>query len=426
MFEIAIEGGLCLVKGEFLKCNIGIEGKKIVYVGKDHLKAEEKINAKGCLVIPGLFNAHTHSAMTLLRGYAEGLPLMEWLNKVWQVEAKLDEKEVYAGAKLACVEMLKNGITGFADMYIHMDGVARAVEETGIRAVLGYGMADRGSEDRAREELKIAKNFIERWEGKERIKCMVTPHAIYTCSPDFVARIAEFAREKGLLKHIHVSETQQEVKEAKKIYGKSPIELLQELGFLDKKTVLAHGIWLNERDMDIIRSSRASVAHCPSSNLKLSSGIAKISEMLDKGINVCLGTDGASSNNMLNIFNEIRLSALLQQLRRRFRNPLDYLRMATENGYRAYEIDGGAIEVGKLADLVIMEITTAQYPLYNPVNAIVFSSLGSEVRDVIVDGRIVVEDRNLVYVDEDELLEEFKKISDFVSCSTTEVGSFRS
>ncbi len=414
MFELAIEKGLCLINGEFLKCNIGIEAKKIAYVGKDDLKAEEKINAKGCLVIPGFFNAHTHSAMTLLRGYAEGLTLIEWLNKVWQVEAKLGEKEIYVGAKLACVEMLKNGITGFADMYIHMDGVAKAVEETGIRAVLGYGMADRGNEDRGKEELKIAKNFIERWEGKERIKCILTPHAIYTCSPDFLARVAEFARYRGLLKHIHVSETLLEVKEARKKYGKSPVELLQELGFLDKKTVLAHGIWLSEKDMDIICSSRASVAHCPSSNLKLSSGIAKVSEMLDKGINVCLGTDGASSNNMLNMLSEIRLSALLQQLRRRFRNPSEYLKMATENGYRAYEINGGTIEVGKIADLVTLEINIAHYPLYNPVNSIVFSSSGSEVRDVIVDGKIVVEDRNIVNVDESKLLEEVKKVANSI------------
>lgn len=410
MLKLLIEDGLCLVGNRFLRCNVGIEGKKIAYVGKENLMAEQRINAKGCLVLPGLFNAHTHSAMTLLRGYAEGLPLKDWLEKVWKIEALLDENAVYIGAKLACIEMLKSGITCFADMYIHMDCVAKAVEETGIRAILGYGMADRGDENRAKEELRIAENFIDKWSGKDRIKCMLTPHAIYTCSPEFLAKIAEIAVKKDLLKHIHASETLWEVREAKKRFGKSPIEILKSLNFLDQKTILAHGVWLDDRDIGIISESKASVAHCPSSNLKLSSGIAKVFEMLNKGINVCLGTDGAASNNMLNIFNEIRLSALLQQLRRKFMNPAEYLKMATENGYKAYGLEGGVIEVGKLADIIILEIQHTHYPLYNPVNSLVFSSSGSEVRDVIVDGEIVLEDRNLVHVDEKNILDQVERV----------------
>ncbi|MEM4156507.1 MAG: amidohydrolase [Archaeoglobaceae archaeon] len=415
MFDLVIKNGLCLINGNFLRYNIGVEGNRIAYVGKEDIKGEEKINAEGCFVLPGLFNAHTHSAMTLLRGYAEGLPLKDWLEKVWEMEAKLDEKAVYLGAKLACVEMLKNGITCFADMYIHMDGVARAVEETGIRAVLGYGMADRGNDDRAKEELRIAKDFIKRWNGKERIKCILTPHAVYTCSKDFLAKISEIAKENGFIKHIHASETLWEVKEAKRRYGMSPIELLDSIGFLDSNTVLAHGVWLSESDMELISKSGASVAHCPSSNLKLSSGIAKVAEMLEKGINVCLGTDGAASNNMLNLFNEMRISALLQQLRRKFLNPAKYLEMATWNGYRAYGIDSGSVERGMLADLVIMEIGQSHRPIYDPVNSIVYSSLGSEVRDVIVDGRIALEDRNPVYVDLEKLCEEVSSFAFFHS-----------
>ncbi|MDI9642723.1 MAG: amidohydrolase [Archaeoglobales archaeon] len=415
MFDLVIKNGLCLINGNFLRYNIGVEGNRIAYVGKEDIKGEEKINAEGCFVLPGLFNAHTHSAMTLLRGYAEGLPLKDWLEKVWEMEAKLDEKAVYLGAKLACVEMLKNGITCFADMYIHMDGVARAVEETGIRAVLGYGMADRGNDDRAKEELRIAKDFIKRWNGKERIKCILTPHAVYTCSKDFLAKISEIAKENGFIKHIHASETFWEVKEAKRRYGMSPIELLDSIGFLDSNTVLAHGVWLSDSDMELISKSGSSVAHCPSSNLKLSSGIAKVAEMLEKGINVCLGTDGAASNNMLNLFNEMRISALLQQLRRKFLNPAKYLEMATWNGYRAYGIDSGSVERGMLADLVIMEIGQSHRPIYDPVNSIVYSSLGSEVRDVIVDGRIALEDRNPVYVDLEKLCEEVSSFAFFHS-----------
>ncbi|MCS7144913.1 MAG: amidohydrolase [Archaeoglobaceae archaeon] len=413
MFEIAIKNGLCLIKDRFLKCNVGIEGKRITYVGKEDIKGEEKINASGCFVLPGLFNAHTHSAMTLLRGYAEGLPLKEWLEKIWEKEAKLDEKAVYLGAKLACVEMLKSGITCFADMYIHMDGIAKAVEETGIRAVLGYGMADRGDEKKAKEELRIALDFIQKWSGKERIEFILTPHAVYTCSTEFLAEIARIAKEKGIMKHIHASETLWEVREAKKRFGMGPIGLLNSIGFLDNKTVLAHGVWLSEVDMEIISEKGTNVAHCPSSNLKLSSGIAKVAEMLEKGINVCLGTDGAASNNILNLFSEMRISALLQNLRHKFISPANFLKMATRNGYMAYGIDGGVIEIGKLADLVIVEINHNHHPLYDPFNSIVFSSLGSEVRDVIVDGKIVLEDRNVIGIDEYELLEEVER-----ECST--------
>lgn len=412
MFDLVIENGLCLISGKFVEANIGIEGKRIAFVGKEDIKGEERINAKSCLVLPGLFNAHTHSAMTILRGYAEGLPLNEWLEKVWKVEAKLDERSVYSASLLACAEMLKNGITCFADMYIHMDSVARAVEETGIRAVLGYGMADRGIEERMEKELRIAMDFVKKWEGRERIKTMLTPHAIYTCSPEFLSRINEIAKEKGLIKHIHASETLWEVRESKKRFGKTPVDLLKDIGFLDEKTVLAHCVWLRDSEINTIAERKVSVAHCPSSNLKLSSGIAKIAEMVERGVNVAIGTDGAASNNMLNILSEIRISALLQQLRRKFLNPLKYLEMATKNGYRAYGIEGGEIAEGKVADIIVFEPKIYHMPFYDYVNSIVFSSTGCEVRDVIVDGKIVVEDRFLINVDEEELEKEFLKLTD--------------
>ncbi|MEM4472453.1 MAG: amidohydrolase [Archaeoglobaceae archaeon] len=405
MFDLVVEGGICLINGKFLECNIGIEGNKIAFVGKEKVIGEEKINAKGCLILPGFFNAHTHSAMTILRGYVEGIPLKDWLNKVWKIEARFDENIVYWGAMLACVEMLKNGITCFADMYIHMDSVARAVKESGIRAVLGYGMADRGIEEKGKEELKIALKFLEKWNQESRIKCILAPHAIYTCSPEFLSKVNEVAKEKGLLKHIHVSETLWEVKESKKKFGKSPVELLDSIGFLDNKTVLAHCVWVKDREIDLIAKRGSSVAHCPSSNLKLSSGIAKIVEMVEKGINVAIGTDGAASNNLLNPFIEMRTAILLQQLRRKFLSPMKYVEMATRNGYIAYGIDGGEIEVGRLADIIVFEPKLQNFPLYDYANSLIFSSNGCEVRDVIVDGKVVVEDRQLIYVDEEKVIE---------------------
>jgi len=412
MFDLVIENGICFISGNFVESNIGITNNKIAYVGRESIKGREKINARGCLVLPGFFNAHTHSAMTILRGYAEGLPLDKWLDKVWKIEAMLDERSIYIASMLACIEMLKNGITCFSDMYIHMDSVARAVEETGIRAVLGYGMADRGSEERMEKELKIALDFIKNCENKERIKPMLTPHAIYTCSPEFLSRINDLANEMGLIKHIHASETLWEVKESKKKFGKTPIKLLDDIKFLDQRTVLAHCVWLSGDEINLIANRRTSVAHCPSSNLKLSSGIAKIAEMTENGVNVAIGTDGAASNNMLNIFSEIRLSALLQQLRKKFLNPVKYLEMATKNGYRAYGIDGGEIEKGKIADIIVVEPKIHQMPIYNYANSLVFSSTGCEVRDVIVNGKIVVEDRTPINVDDEKVVDQISKLKE--------------
>ncbi len=254
MHDLVIRNGRCFINGEFVECSIGVDGNRITHVAREVEKGEIEIDAGGNIVTPGCFNAHTHAAMTLLRGYAEGLPLREWLEKVWEIEAKLDEEAVYWGTMLACVEMLKSGVTAFADMYIHMDAVAEAVGESGMRAVLGYGMADRGDEGRAKKELEIGLDFAEKWNGsfEGRITTMLAPHAPYTCSPEFLKSVNDASRKQGLLKHIHISETLWEVKEVRKKYGKRPVELLDSLGFLDSKTILAHAVWLSEAEMKIL------------------------------------------------------------------------------------------------------------------------------------------------------------------------------
>ena len=410
IYDLVIKNGKCFLDGKFVECNIGIIRNRIEYVGKDEIKGDKVINASNCFVLPGFFNAHTHSAMTLLRGYAEGLPLKEWLENVWRIEAKMSEREVYWGSLLACIEMLKSGITCFADMYIHMDGVAKAVRETGIRAFLGYGMADRGSMERAEKELKIGLKFINDWNNSSdgRIKCILTPHAPYTCSPEFLAKVNEYSRNLNVIKHIHVSETKWEVEEIKRRYGKTPVELLNDIGFLDSKTVIAHAVWLNDSEIDILARNGVSVAHCPISNLKLSSGIARIAEMVDRGVNVCIGTDGAASNNTLNMLFEMRVAALLQLLRQR---NLDVLKMATENGYKAYGLKGGKITKGYLADLIVIESTESYYPMYNPINSIVFASKGCEVKYTIVDGKVIMEDRIILNIDEERVLRKVEEIS---------------
>ncbi len=411
MYDLVIKNGLCFVQNRFIECNIGVNKNKIVYIGKNDVSGDIEIDANSSLVLPGLFNAHTHAAMTMLRGYAESLPLRDWLEKVWRIEAELSERDVFWGTMLACLEMVKSGITCFSDMYIHMDSVAEAVGEFGMRAVLGYGMADRGSEERAEKELDIALRFISSWDGsfEGRIMCTLTPHAPYTCSPDFLRKVAEVSEERNIVKHIHIAETLWEVKEVKKKYGKRPLELLNDIGFLDNRTVIAHAVWLSDDEIKSLAKKRASVVHCPVSNMKLSSGIARVAEMLDAGVNVCLGTDGAASNNTLNMFVEMRVAALLQLLRKRPLQALQILKMATENGYKAYFINGGALEVGKLADVVILKKNFSYYPLYNIQNSIVFASYGCEVDTVIVDGEIVVEDGIVLTVDEDRIISNIER-----------------
>lgn len=404
MHDLAIKNGLCFINGEFTHANIGIDGNRITRITKADIGGEIEINADGMFVLPGLFNAHTHSAMTLLRGYAEALPLMQWLEKIWEIEAKLGEREVYWGSMLACLEMLKSGVTAFADMYIHMDGVGKAVGETGIRAVVGYGMADRGDREKAEKELKTALDVVSKWNNSfgGRLKCMLTPHAPYTCSPEFLKIIAEIGKKRNLVKHIHLSETLWEVREIKKRFGMRPVELLDSIGFLDDKTVVAHAVWLNDEEIRILANKGVKVAHCPTSNLKLSSGIARIAEMIENGVSVSIGTDGAASNNMLSVLSDVRVAALLQGLRRKYVGISEWLKAATENGYMAYGFRGGKIAEGMLADLSIFEKTFRHYPLNNPESLIYVENC--EVSYVIVDGKIVIEDGIVIPFDEEVVL----------------------
>ncbi len=419
MFDLAIKNGVCFVEGEFIEANVGIEGNRIAYVGRDEIAGDLEIDASGKFVLPGLFNAHTHLAMTLFRGYAEDMPLMDWLEKkIWRVERKLTPKDVYWGSMLGILEMVKTGTTAFSDLYIHMDEVAKAVGETGIRAVLCYGMADRGDKEKAERELKIGTEFIKNWDNafNGRIKAIYGPHAPYTCTPEFLKKVKEEANKIGTLVHIHVSETKQEVEEIKRRYGKTPVRLLDEIGFLDDNTVIAHGIWLDDEELRILKEKNVSVAHCPVSNLKLASGIARVRDMLEIGINVCLGTDGAASNNTYNLFEEIKLTSLLQKVVTGKADALhakDVLEMATKNGYRAYKIEGGELRKGKLADITLLERDRFNYcPVYDPLHSIVYASYGCEVSHVIVDGELIVEDHIVLTMDEDKVLRKVESLKE--------------
>jgi len=416
--DLVIKDGLCFVNGEFIRANIGVKGNEIAYVGKKDIKGEIEIDASKKLILPGIFNAHTHLAMTLFRGYAEDMPLMDWLEKkIWKAERKLTPKDVYWGSMLGILEMIKTGTTAFSDLYIHMDEVAKAVGETGIRAVLCYGMADRGDEEKARRELEIGTKFIENWNNafNGRIKAIYGPHAPYTCTPKFLSLVKDRARELNTYVHIHVSETRWEIDFIKERYGKTPINMLDEIGFLDDKTVIAHAIWVEKDEIDILRDRNVSVVHCPISNLKLASGIAKVCDLLSAGINVCLGTDGASSNNTYNMFEEIKMTSLLQKVLTGKADALqskDVLEMATKNGYRAYGFRGGEIREGMLADIITLDKTFNYHPIYDPIHSVVYASYGCEVCDVIADGKLLMEEKIVLTMDEDKILDKVESLKD--------------
>ena len=418
MFDIAINDALCFINGEFLRASVGIKGEKIAYVGKENVKGEVEFNSSDLLCVPAFFNAHTHAAMIILRGLAEDMQLKDWLEKkIWRAERKLSEDDVYWGTKLAIVEMFKRGIACFSDLYIHMDKVAEAAIELGMRAVLCYGMADRGDEERGRKELEIGEKFIKEWNNAENlIKAVFGPHAPYTCTPEFLKRVREKANELGVGIHIHVAETEWEREEIKRRYGKTPVRLLEDIGFLREDVVIAHAIWLEDEEIEILRNRNVSVVHCPTSNLKLVAGIARVKEMKESGINVALGTDGAASNNSYNMFFEMKLSSLLQKIkygRADAMKAVEILKMATENGYKAYGIKGGKIEEGYLADVALINYKAiSMIPHYSPENALVYSASGDEVEHLIVNGTIVMEDREVLTDDEEKIKRKVEKISE--------------
>ncbi len=363
--------------------------------------------------VPGFVNAHTHAAMTLFRGYAEDMPLMEWLEKkIWPLEKKLKEKHVYAGTKLACVEMLKSGCTAFNDMYFFSEAIAKAVEDCHMRACISSAFFDFFSEEILEESLKRVKKDVKALKGRELIIPAVGPHAPYTVSLEGLKVSAELAEEENALIHFHLAETEREVREFEKSNGKSVVKALDEIGFLSERLIVAHAIWLSEEEMRILAERGVSVAHCPVSNMKLCSGVFNFPAMLDAGVNVCLGTDGAASNNALSVLEEMKFAALLQKVH--WGKPefgaRKVFEAATVNGYSALKLKGGRIEEGYVADFALYDLNTVSFcPNHSLLANIVYSASNS-VRFTFVNGTPVVVDGYFIS-EEDELkvLEEAKK-----------------
>jgi len=402
---------------EFRNGDIVIRDGKIIDIGENKKNEYfgKTIVCKNRIAIPGLINTHTHAAMTLLRGYGSDNPLKVWLEEyIWPAEGKLVSYEfVKDGTELAVYEMLRNGITTFVDMYFYENAVADVLTSVGMRGVLAGGILDfpvPGAKT-PDEAIEKTEQFYKEYEKSEYITVAVGPHAPYTCSPETLKKAMSLADKYGLIYHIHLSETKFEVEQIKEKYGNTPIKYLDSLGLLKENVLAAHVVHPTDEEIDLMAEKGVKVAHCPESNLKLASGIAPIPKMLKAGVCVSVGTDGTASNDDLDIIGEISTSAKLHKgynLDPTVVNAKEALLMATREGAKAInQYDKiGSLEIGKRADITLIDISQIHLnPLFDPYTQIVYSSKGSDVDTVLINGEIKVLNKNVLVLDKEELLE---------------------
>lgn len=370
------------------------------------------IDAGNLIILPGFINAHGHAAMTLFRGYADDMPLNRWLEqKIWPIEALLTEEDVYWGTMLGIAEMIKGGTTTFTDMYFFMDQAAQAVAESKIRAVLSVGLL--GLANNHDHEINLSRKFIETWHGKEngRINVILGPHSLNTVPPIFMQKVVDLAEESGRPIQLHLSETAEEVQKCIAEHGCTPVQLVNRIGLFDFPVIAAHCVHIDDRDIELLSIKNVGVAHNPGSNLKLGSGVAPVVKMLEQGISVCLGTDGASSNNNLDMVEEMRLAALLAKGITKDPTNLNAetaLKMATVNGARVLKLQNlGMIKEGYRADLIgIQHNKLHMTPLHEPLAQVVYAAGAADVQLSIVDGEILLDKGELTTIDEDRVRSE--------------------
>ncbi len=373
-------------------------------------EADACIEGGGDLALPGLVNTHTHAAMTLLRGYADDMPLQDWLTlKIWPLEAHLTGDDVYLGTKLACLEMIKSGTVAFNDMYFFMEDAARAVDEMGLCAVLSYGFLDLFSEEKREAECRATEQLVHSIQGMGNpgIQAAVGPHAVYTVSPEGLRWVSEFAAEKEIGIHIHLSETEKEVSDAVTQWKKRPVRILDECGILTPRTVAAHCCWLDRDECSLLAKRGVHVSHNPASNMKLATGRAMPYHWLkEEGASVTLGTDGCASNNNLDLFEEMKVASLLQKHAWNSQTLLpagEALAMATSAGAKALGFGRGIIATGEPANLILVDSrAVCNTPLYHAASNLVYSCSGSAVKTTICRGRVLMKDR--VVPGEEEIL----------------------
>lgn len=397
------------------KKTIYVREGKVTFTPFKETEEYELIHADRRLVMPGLINMHTHAYMTMMRNYADDVPFEKWLfDKVMPVEDNLPVEAAYWTSMLGFLEMIQTGTTCFTDMHMYHRQAALAAREAGMRAYIGRGLVGEDLYEDGFSRFKQALEERDEFES-DTLKFVLSPHAIYTCSERLLRQVAEAAAEQKMLKQIHLSESQTELNDCLKNHGKTPVQYLNDIGFLDGSTILAHCVQMQGDDLDIIRDSGAAVVTNVASNAKLGNGIAPLSQMLEKEIHVCVGTDGAASNNTLNMFREMGLLSLMHKAYTRdcLAVPSDYIvKAATYNAGRAlHNPEIGVIREGSAADLIFLDLDAPSlYPNNNIVSSLCYSANGSEVDSVMINGKFVMRGRELLTIDKERVYYEVGKI----------------
>ncbi len=407
-------------KDEVRKPCIYIEGNRIAAVGEKPkgFREDKVIDGQDRLVIPGLINCHTHSYMAFMRNVADDLSFMDWLfGTIDPIEQQMTDEDTYWGACLAIIEMVKSGTTCFNDMQMNIHQTTRAVKESGMRAVISRGLIGSGHDEAGQMRLRQAYEERDAAKDCDRLSFMLGPHAPYTCDDEFMRVVSEEAKKNGMRIHVHLSESVSEIEQIREKYGLTPIEMADRNGLFDVPAIAAHCVQVTDEDIAILKGKKVSVVTNPASNMKLGNGFAPIGKMVEMGVNVCLGTDGAASNNSLNMFRELGLLTLIHKGVNKTPQCIsarEGFRIATINGAKALglEEETGSIEAGKKADLAILDLNTPSLtPRNNLIAGLSYSANGSEVETVIIDGKIVMEDRKVLTMDE-ELV--YKKINEII------------
>lgn len=413
-------------KREVLReASIFVQDGEIKQIGKNVKgPADVEIDGHGTIALPGLINTHTHLSMTMFRGYADDMLLQDWLaKKIWPLEAKLTGEACYYGALIGSSEMIQSGTTSFVDMYFHMEDVARAVAESGLRGFLSYGIIDLFDARKARMEQEKSRKFFDFIKnlGNPRIRFAVGPHAPYTCSAETLLWAKEFAEKNNVINHVHVAETRKEQADSQQQHGMRIVEYLDKIGALSKNMLAAHCAWVTKSEVALLAKAGVGVAHCPVSNMKLASGgVAPLPEMFEAGVNVGLGTDGAASNNTLDMFETMKVCALLHKAHRwdpTVLNAQTVLDLATIQGAKALraELEIGSLEPGKRADIILID---AKAPNMNPVygaetivSDLVYSASAGNVATTIVDGQILMENRQVKSVNLEQIVSKTRELA---------------
>ncbi len=399
--------------------NIYIQGDRIASIGNapDGFTEDKVIDGRDKLVIPGLINCHTHSYMSFMRNVADDLSFMDWLfGTIDPIEQQMTDEDTYWGANLAIIEMMKSGTTCFNDMQMNIHQTTRAVKESGMRAVICRGLVGSGNDEAGQMRLRQAYEERDAARDCDRMTFRLGPHAPYTCDDEFLKIVAAEAKKENMGIHVHLSESASEIQQIQEKYGCTPIALAEKCGIFDVPAIAAHCVQVTDEDIDILVRKNVSVVTNPASNMKLGNGFAPIGRMLERGVNVCLGTDGAASNNCLNMFHELSLLTLIHKGTGRTPQCVsakEGFRIATINGAKALGLEReiGSIEVGKKADLAILDLNTPSLtPRNNLIAGLSYSANGSEVDTVIINGQITMEHRNILTVDEQLVYRKIQEI----------------